>query len=456
MLQLDAGEDADRRRMPSPGRSRRARAPPRRTPGTAAAAGRSARPRAALKPKNAASNRSTSSSDAAGLDVGRVARAARGSTPGRRAAPSSVKKRIDSTPSRRLRQNCSTSAAPGKRPAMPMIAIASGVPAGRRCRRGRPRRRAPACDRRRCRARQVRAARALTRRMGPGRVQDRRTRDAAAELLDSRRAGSATAARERVAAEVEEVVVDADRSTPSTSRQMPATIVSSSASAAPRTAAASSGRSRLGGGQRPAVDLAVRRQRQRVERARRPPGACSSGSRSRRKRAQLLGGRRAPPASARRRRPAAGRRARPRGRPRPPRARRGARRSAASTSPSSTRKPRILTWWSRRPRNSRLPSARGAGQVAGPVQPRARSRAERVGDEPLGGQRRAGRGSRGPGPRRRCTARPRRRPAPAGRSGRARRPSCSRSAGRSAAARRRAAHSAIGRADRRPRSARRR
>ena len=62
-----------------------------------------------------------------------------------------------------------------------------------------------------------------------------------------------------------------------------------------------------------------------------------------------------------RRRPAAGRGAPPRRRPPPPpRAPPGAQRSAASISPSSMRKPRILTWWSARPRNSIAPSA-GSG-----------------------------------------------------------------------------------------------
>ena len=43
--------------------------------------------------------------------------------------------------------------------------------------------------------------------------------------------------------------------------------------------------------------------------------------------------------------------------PRPPRPTAGCSRSAASTSPGSMRKPRSLTWRSRRPRNSSLPSA---------------------------------------------------------------------------------------------------
>ncbi|GMU01714.1 hypothetical protein KH5H1_58340 [Corallococcus caeni] len=37
---------------------------------------------------------------------------------------SGVKREMDSTPSRRLRQNSSTDAAPGKRPDMPMMAMA--------------------------------------------------------------------------------------------------------------------------------------------------------------------------------------------------------------------------------------------------------------------------------------------------------------------------------------------
>ena len=52
------------------------------------------------------------------------------------------------------------------------------------------------------------------------------------------------------------------------------------------------------------------------------------------------------------------------------------------------RKPRTLTWWSERPRNSSVPSARQ--RARSPVRySRAPGSAERVGDEPLGGQRRA-------------------------------------------------------------------
>ena len=44
--------------------------------------------------------------------------------------------------------------------------------------------------------------------------------------------------------------------------------------------------------------------------------------------------------------------------------------SAASISPSSMRKPRTLTWWSSRPRNSSVPVRPPAHQVAGAVEPR--------------------------------------------------------------------------------------
>ena len=76
------------------------------------------------------------------------------------------------------------------------------------------------------------------------------------------------------------------------------------------------------------------------------------------------------------------------------------------------------------------PSRGPADQVAGAVHPRAR-RAERVGDEPLRGQARAGPGSRGPARRRRCTARRPRRRAPAAARRRARRRACWPAAGRS-------------------------
>ena len=99
-----------------------------------------------------------------------------------------------------------------------------------------------------------------------------------------------------------------------------------------------------------------------ARRARRtPPGTMYSGSRSPQERAQLAaGGAASPRAGTHVGDQARVARRRPRGRPPPPRAPPGARRSAASISPSSMRKPRILTWWSMRPRNSSV-AVRRAG-----------------------------------------------------------------------------------------------
>ena len=196
--------------------------------------------------------------------------------------------------------------------------------------------------------------------------------------------------------------------------QIPASSSSVAACAAPRSAVASAPR-RLGRRQRPAVDLAVGRQRQRVEQLTKADGhhVRPAGARA---------GRRAAPRQRRSRSGGARRHVGDQARVPPARrahatttARRtaGCARSAASISPSSMRKPRIFTWWSMRPRNSSVPSARSAGEVAGAVEPAARLGRERVGDEALGGQLRAAAGSRAPGPRRRCTARPARRAAPA-------------------------------------------
>ena len=87
---------------------------------------------------------------------------------------------------------------------------------------------------------------------------------------------------------------------------------------------------------------------------------------------------------------------RPRAPRRPPRAPPACAASAASISPSSMRKPRIFTWWSMRPRYSISPSGSWRAQVAGAVEPRARRRRERIGHEPLRGQLRRGRSSRAP------------------------------------------------------------
>ena len=117
------------------------------------------------------------------------------------------------------------------------------------------------------------------------------------------------------------------------------------------------------------------------------------------------------PADARRP-PAAGRRRRPRAPARPPRAPRDARAAAASISPSSMRKPRILTWWSLRPRNSSVAVRQASAQVAGAVHA---ARPARRTDRARSARRSApaGSGSRGPRPRRRCGSRRPPRPAPA-------------------------------------------
>ena len=65
---------------------------------------------------------------------------------------------------------------------------------------------------------------------------------------------------------------------------------------------------------------------------------------------------------------------------------RGAAPSTASISPSSMRKPRIFTWSSIRPRYSRSPFGQAPREVAGAVQRRAGVGGERIGDESLGGQ----------------------------------------------------------------------
>ena len=69
------------------------------------------------------------------------------------------------------------------------------------------------------------------------------------------------------------------------------------------------------------------------------------------------------------------------------------------------RKPRILTWWSSRPRYSISPSGQPARQVAGPIQPRARlRRTDRARSARPSGP--AGPDSRAPPARRRCESSP--------------------------------------------------
>ena len=157
--------------------------------------------------------------------------------------------------------------------------------------------------------------------------------------------------QQRVAAEVEEVVVDADRGRPRTSAQIAATTVS------------------VGGGRRRA---GRRRGRAtgagRARRSSLPFGPSAAARRARRTRPGPCS--RAAAASAARRRRVAARGRRPRyatSRWSPGRSSRtmtaasrtpGCSRSAASISPSSIRRPRSLTWWSMRPRNSSVPSGR--------------------------------------------------------------------------------------------------
>ena len=120
----------------------------------------------------------------------------------------------------------------------------------------------------------------------------------------------------------------------------------------------------LGLGQRAAVDLAARRLAVAPPGRRRPRAPCTRAARpcshSRRGAGGVRRPRRGSPGSGaeRRRRPAAARPGGPPGRarrtPTPP----GASAASLSISPSSTRKPRSFTCWSRRPRNASAPSAR--------------------------------------------------------------------------------------------------
>ena len=192
--------------------------------------------------------------------------------------------------------------------------------------------------------------------------------------------------QQRVPAQLEEVVPAAHPLHAQQLRPDLAPAPARSRPPAPRTPRAAYA-SPSGRGERPAVHLAVRRERQRLqphERRRHhvlrqplAPGAPAAPP---------------PPAGVRRPRrtpPAAGRPARPRAPPPPPRA------------PRVLGQPRLdlaqldaeaadFTWSRSRPRNSSVPSGQPPRQVARAVQPRARLGAERVGDEALGGQLRAG------------------------------------------------------------------
>ena len=160
-------------------------------------------------------------------------------------------------------------------------------------------------------------------------------------------------AEQRVAAQLEEVVVDAD---PVPAEQLapdaghlPLDVV-----AGQRTVALDAAASGAGSAERSSLPLAFRGNAGRSTKA---AGTMYAGSvrPSAARRSLSLA---VQPGWRPRRPPAADRRGGPRAARPPPRARPGRRVSAASISPSSMRKPRILTWWSARPRNSSVPSVR--------------------------------------------------------------------------------------------------
>ncbi len=192
---------------------------------------------------------------------------------------------------------------------------------------------------------------------------------------------------------------------PSTSAQMPASSSSTGvrgASPGPAAAAAGAGRAR-----RSTLPFGVSGSASSGTKA---AGTMCSGSRPGEPGPQRLPDRRSP--RPRSRRPAASPRA---GSSRASTAASrtsGWVRSTASISPGSMRKPRTFTWWSSAAEELQVAVRPPAHQVAGAVEPRSRL-VPKGRDEALGGQLRAGPGSRGPGRRRRGTARPARRPAPA-------------------------------------------
>ena len=270
-----------------------------------------------------------------------------------------------------------------------------------RRRGGRAGARRRACCRRRCRARAGRGTTAAPGRRTAGRPAPvpRRPRQRSERRL--RRELRAARARAASTAAARAATVGASKSgrtgssTPKTARSRAATRVASSewpprakkssstarARPARRAAArcqipASSSSTGLRGGAEPSPAGGARRARLEPASARRstlplgvsgsavephdrPRAPCRPGRRSARNAPQLLRPR--PGGTVARHdvgdqaaaRPAASSRPRPR-----PRAPRDGAASAASISPGSMRKPRILTWWSTRPRNSRAPSGR--------------------------------------------------------------------------------------------------
>ncbi len=187
---------------------------------------------------------------------------------------------------------------------------------------------------------------------------------------------------QRVAAELEEVVARRRRARRrARSAQIAGQQLLHRASAARADAPArrrgASGAGRAGGRPCRSASAAAPRGRRTPTAPCTPAGARCRKPRSSRGRERRRG--------RRRRRPAACRPARPRAPAPPPRARPGARASAASISPSSMRKPRTLTWWSIRPRNSSCPS--GRQRARSPVRySRAPGSVERIGHEALGRQ----------------------------------------------------------------------
>ena len=233
--------------------------------------------------------------------------------------------------------------------------------------------------------------------------------------------------QQRMTAELEEVVVDADPLDAPAPRQTARTAPPPAAcAAARRTAAASS--SGAGSARRSSLPFGVSgkplqhhdRRRHHVVRQARAPACARSAAAS----SACI---RAPPPH---RPPAACRRAHPRARSPPPAPPPACRISAASISPGSIRNPRSFTCASARPRNSSTPSARQ--RARSPVRYiRLPASTIRVGHEPLRRQPRATQiAARQPRPRNvKLPRNPSRHRLQARRP--ARKPACSRSDGRS-------------------------
>ena len=182
------------------------------------------------------------------------------------------------------------------------------------------------------------------------------------------------------------------RSTPSTSAQIPAS--TSSAGVARRHVRRPARAGRVRRRQRRPVDLAVRRSAAARPARRTPPAPCTPAAGRRERRAA-----RRPPG-----RPGRGRRAPGRPTSRAPSSRRGHHRRRATAGMGGQHRldlarldpePAHLDLVVDPAQELQLPVRPPPRQVAGPVQPRAVGR-ERIGHEPLRGQLRPARGSRGP------------------------------------------------------------